>query len=79
MALSAFARKVTGPWVVSVCRAILVAMVFSAIGIPAQAQNIADLATYAGPDRTQRLVDGARRENPRAARLRMSSEEPRQC
>ena len=33
------------------------------IGSPAQAQSVADLAAYGGVDRTQRLVDGARKEN----------------
>ena len=30
---------------------------------PAQAQSLGELATYAGPDRTQRLIEGARKEN----------------
>src|SRR5436190_18627058 len=29
----------------------------------AQAQSVAELAAYTGPDRTQRLIDGARKEN----------------
>src|SRR5215468_11396286 len=32
-------------------------------GLPAQAQSVAELAAYAGPDRTQRLIEGARKEN----------------
>ena len=31
-------------------------------GVPARAQTLADLANYSGPDRTQRLVAGAKRE-----------------
>ena len=31
-------------------------------GHDAQAQSLAELAAYAGPDRTQRLIEGARRE-----------------
>ncbi len=30
---------------------------------PASAQSVAELAAYAGPDRTQRLIEGARKEN----------------
>src|SRR5215510_12882943 len=33
------------------------------LGLPAQAQSVAELATYDGADRTQRLVEGARKEN----------------
>ena len=33
------------------------------IGSPAQAQSVAELAAYGGADRTQRLIDGARKEN----------------
>ena len=32
-------------------------------GLGAQAQSVAELAAYSGADRTQRLVDGARKEN----------------
>ena len=32
-------------------------------GLPAQAQSVAELAAYSAADRTQRLVDGARKEN----------------
>lgn len=34
-----------------------------ALGSQAQAQSVAELADYAGPDRTQRLIEGARKEN----------------
>ena len=34
----------------------------AAAAAPARAQSLADLAAYSGPDRTQRLVDGARKE-----------------
>jgi iron(III) transport system substrate-binding protein len=34
-----------------------------AAGTPARAQTLAELATYAGPDRTARLIAGAKREN----------------
>ena len=40
----------------------LVALSF-ALGSPAQAQTVAELASYAGADRTQRLIEGARKEN----------------
>jgi iron(III) transport system substrate-binding protein len=33
------------------------------LGLPAQAQSVAELATYSGADRTQRLIAGARKEN----------------
>ena len=33
-----------------------------AFAVPAHAQSIADIARYSGPDRTQRLIDGAKRE-----------------
>src|SRR5262249_36340858 len=33
------------------------------IAAPAHAQSLAELATYTGADRIQRLVDGARKEN----------------
>src|SRR5262245_60203454 len=36
---------------------------FLVLGTPARAQSIAELATYDGADRTQRLVEGARKEN----------------
>src|SRR5215510_7497941 len=36
---------------------------FLVLGAPARAQSIAELATYDGADRTQRLVEGARKEN----------------
>src|SRR5262245_42436474 len=32
------------------------------LGLPAQAQSVAELAAYSGADRTQRLIDGARKE-----------------
>jgi iron(III) transport system substrate-binding protein len=31
--------------------------------VPVQAQSVADLAAYSGPDRTQKLIDGAKKEN----------------
>jgi iron(III) transport system substrate-binding protein len=34
-----------------------------ACATPASAQTIEELASYTGPDRTQRLIDGARKEN----------------
>lgn len=33
-----------------------------AFAAPARAQSVADIARYSGPDRTQRLVDGAKKE-----------------
>src|SRR5215510_10062845 len=33
------------------------------LGLPAQAQSVTELAAYSGADRTQRLIDGARKEN----------------
>jgi iron(III) transport system substrate-binding protein len=50
---SLFARWV--PTIVAVALVLAVA--------PASAQTLAELATYAGPDRTQRLIEGARKEN----------------
>jgi iron(III) transport system substrate-binding protein len=48
-------------------RKILVALAFALALIPAgtaaQAQSLAELAAYSGPDRTQKLVDGAKKEN----------------
>jgi iron(III) transport system substrate-binding protein len=41
--------------------AITLAAVISG-ALPAQAQSLADLAGYSGPDRTQRLIDGAKKE-----------------
>jgi iron(III) transport system substrate-binding protein len=32
-------------------------------GGPVRAQSLAELATYSGPDRTQKLIDGAKKEN----------------
>ncbi len=43
--------------------AALVLLALSLLSSPAPAQSLAQLATYAGPDRTQRLIDGARKEN----------------
>lgn len=40
----------------------LVALAFLAATSPAQAQTLAELATYSGADRTQRLIDGAKKE-----------------
>src|SRR4051794_29363718 len=40
---------------------LLLALLFPAS--PAPAQTIEELASYTGPDRTQRLIDGARKEN----------------
>jgi iron(III) transport system substrate-binding protein len=39
------------------------ALALLGLGLPAQAQSVAELATYSGADRTQRLIDGARKEN----------------
>src|SRR5215207_10572347 len=39
---------------------LLLALFLSA---PVQAQSLAELATYSGPDRTQKLIDGAKKEN----------------
>jgi iron(III) transport system substrate-binding protein len=33
------------------------------LSLPVQAQSVAELAAYSGADRTQRLIDGARKEN----------------
>jgi iron(III) transport system substrate-binding protein len=37
-------------------------LVLLALAAPAHAQTLADIAAYSGPDRTQRLIDGAKRE-----------------
>jgi iron(III) transport system substrate-binding protein len=42
--------------------AALLAAIFVAGGVPARAQTLAELAQYAGPDRTARLIAGAKRE-----------------
>src|SRR5262249_39550514 len=39
------------------------AAVTLALGLPAQAQSVTELAAYSGADRTQRLIEGARKEN----------------
>ena len=39
------------------------AAVVLTVGSPAQAQSVAELAAYSGADRTQRLIEGARKEN----------------
>src|SRR5262249_6512202 len=39
------------------------ALALSGLGLPAQAQSVAELAAYTGTDRTQRLIAGARKEN----------------
>jgi iron(III) transport system substrate-binding protein len=42
---------------------ILVALLaLSTLSSPAKAQSLAELATYSGPDRTQKLIDGAKKE-----------------
>ena len=38
------------------------ALALLALSLPVKAQTLADLASYAGADRTQRLIDGARKE-----------------
>src|SRR3954468_23085939 len=43
--------------------ALALALALLAAGVAAQAQSLAELATYAGPDRTQKLIDGAKKEN----------------
>ena len=40
-----------------------VAFALLGLGLPAQAQSVAELAAYSGADRTQRLIAGARKEN----------------
>jgi len=42
--------------------AVFVLLLASASPRPADAQTIADIAGYSGPDRTQRLIDGAKKE-----------------
>jgi iron(III) transport system substrate-binding protein len=42
--------------------AALVAAILLAGSVPSRAQTLADLASYSGPDRTQRLVAGAKKE-----------------
>jgi iron(III) transport system substrate-binding protein len=42
--------------------ALILCSVCVSLAIPARAQSIAEIARYAGPDRTQRLVDGAKKE-----------------
>jgi iron(III) transport system substrate-binding protein len=41
----------------------LLIIVCLAAAIPAHAENIADIASLSGPDRTQRLIDGAKKES----------------
>ncbi len=43
--------------------AIFVLLLALSFASPAPAQTVAELAAYAGPDRTQRLIEGARKEN----------------
>ena len=43
--------------------ALALALALLPAGVAAQAQSLAELATYAGPDRTQKLIDGAKKEN----------------
>jgi iron(III) transport system substrate-binding protein len=40
----------------------LAAICFIVLATTAQAQTLADIAAYTGPDRTQRLIDGAKKE-----------------
>ena len=40
----------------------LVVLVCLVVVSPANAQSFADIANYSGPDRTQKLIDGAKRE-----------------
>jgi len=42
--------------------AMLLAALLLALGAPAHAQTLAELASYAGPDRTARLIAGAKKE-----------------
>jgi ABC-type Fe3+ transport system substrate-binding protein len=42
--------------------AALVAAILLAGSVPSRAQTLADLASYSGPDRTQRLIAGAKKE-----------------
>jgi len=39
------------------------ALIALSLGSPAPAQTVAELAAYAGPDRAQRLIDGAKKES----------------
>ena len=41
---------------------VIAALTAFGIATSAHAQSLADLATYSGPDRTQRLIDGAKKE-----------------
>jgi iron(III) transport system substrate-binding protein len=41
---------------------LLLVFIFLAVATGAQAQTIADIANFSGPDRTQKLIDGARKE-----------------
>jgi iron(III) transport system substrate-binding protein len=50
--------KIAGP-IGAFC---IVAAVSFAVAVSAHAQTMADIAHYAGPDRTQRLIDGAKKE-----------------
>ena len=42
--------------------ALIVCSACLSFAIPARAQSVADIAKYSGPDRTQRLIDGAKKE-----------------
>jgi iron(III) transport system substrate-binding protein len=57
-------RQPRQPRVAPACRAaaLALAFIFSAGAARAQNAGLADLAFYAGPDRTERLIAGARRE-----------------
>jgi iron(III) transport system substrate-binding protein len=43
--------------------ALVLALALVPAGNSAQAQSVAELAAYSGPDRTQKLIDGAKKEN----------------
>jgi len=52
-------RRIATVWL-SAAASALAALVLAP---PASAQSVEELAAYAGPDRTQRLIEGARKEN----------------
>jgi iron(III) transport system substrate-binding protein len=43
--------------------ALTLALALLPAGVPASAQSLAELAAYSNPDRTQKLIDGAKKEN----------------
>src|SRR5215813_5968258 len=52
-------RRISAVWLTAVASALAALALVS----PAQAQSVEELAAYAGADRTQRLIEGARKEN----------------